>query len=325
MNDAHYPPSKKPSLLQQWRPSVSDIVWKTVGIAALVVSIWLLSRDLRDLSLEEVASKLTSLPATAWIGGAVSTLAAYLLLGFYDRLALSHLRRKIDAGFTHLCAAATYAFAHMVGASVFSGAVIRYRAYSSRGLSGAEVALLVIFCTVTFVIGVATVLGAVLIAQPFIVDRFLDTLPLNLTSSTGKLMVGLVFLYVVMALLPKKAIKLRSVEIVYPRFWIAASQVAVASAEILAAALILYLALPESSNPGFVVVTGIFIFSFAAGLISHSPAGLGVFELAFITGLSDVPEVDVLSALLIFRLFYSLIPFIFSLIAISAFELEGRR
>jgi len=307
------------------RQSLADYLWKIVGVAALVISVWLLSRELRSLSFAEIGTKLALLPTGTWIGSGLSALVAYALLGFYDRLALTYLDRKVSPLFAHACAAATYAFAHVVGASVFSGAVIRYRAYSSKGLTGREIAALVAFCAFTFALGVVTVMGTVLVAQPSIVDRFLGRLPIEVSSGAGMILLGFVALFLLISLLPKTSLGVRLTVINYPPFPIAAGQIVVSSAEIIAATLIIYLALPTTSNPGLSIVAGVFVFSFAAAIASHSPGGLGVFELGFITGLPELPEADVLAALLVFRLFYFVLPFVFSLGAISVFELRRKR
>ena len=52
----------------------------------------------------------------------------------------------------------------------------------------------------------------------------------------------------------------------------------------------------------------------------HAPGGLGVLELVFITGLPEMNQSDVLAALLVFRMFYLIIPFILSLGVILGFE-----
>jgi uncharacterized membrane protein YbhN (UPF0104 family) len=324
MNEGPLLQSTKLSAVQR-RFSPADLVWKTVGVAALAISVWMLSRELRHLSLQEIGSKLFALSPMIWFAAGAAALAAYLLLGAYERLALHYLGKRIDPIFVHVCAAATYAFAHMVGASVFSGAVLRYRAYSSKGLVASEIAKLVAFCTLTFCLGIVTVLGVVLLLQPTIVDRFIDTFPIDFTNYTGKLAVGGVFVYVLIALIPVGAIRLRSSTISYPKFGVALLQVLVSSMELLAAALIMYVALPAASNPRFIIVTGVFVLSFAAALLSHAPGGLGVFELAFLTGLTEVPEIDVLAALVVFRLYYFVLPFIFSVVVMTVFETRYRR
>jgi uncharacterized membrane protein YbhN (UPF0104 family) len=89
---------------------------------------------------------------------------------------------------------------------------------------------------------------------------------------------------------------------------------------LLAAAAIIYFALPEAGNPGYLVVLGVFLVSFSAALISHAPGGLGVLEVVFLAGLSEMDPVHVLAALLVFRLFYLIIPLVIGLVVVLLFE-----
>jgi len=90
--------------------------------------------------------------------------------------------------------------------------------------------------------------------------------------------------------------------------------------ELAGAAAIIYFALPEAGNPGYVVVLGIFLASFTLALLSHAPGGLGVLEVTFLTALPEMNPNDVLAALIVFRLLYLLIPFGLSLFVVLAFE-----
>src|SRR5690606_16214234 len=97
-------------------------------------------------------------------------------------------------------------------------------------------------------------------------------------------------------------------------------QLIIGPLELIAGAAIIYFALPDAGNPGFIIVLGIFLISFSVALLSHAPGGLGVLELMFVLGLSEMAPEDVLAALLVFRLFYLLIPFALALLVVSAFE-----
>ena len=68
---------------------------------------------------------------------------------------------------------------------------------------------------------------------------------------------------------------------------------------------------------------GAFLLSFSAALVSHAPGGLGVFELLFIKLMPDVARVEVLAALLVWRLFYLIIPLLFAIVVVVIFE-RGR-
>jgi glycosyltransferase 2 family protein len=90
--------------------------------------------------------------------------------------------------------------------------------------------------------------------------------------------------------------------------------------ELLGAAGIIYFALPDAGNPGYFAVLAVFIFSFSAALWSNAPGGLGVFEWFFITAMPEMPNTQVLAALLAFRFSYLIVPFFLSIFVVIAFE-----
>ena len=141
------------------------LFWPIIGTAAIVFSIWLLYHELRGLSLGEFKASLFAIPMTGWILAGLATLVAYAALAAYDHLALEHLGHRISIWFITLTSFTTYALSHNIGASVFSGAVVRYRAYSSKGLTASEVGVLVAFCSFTFALGTAMLFGIVMLSH----------------------------------------------------------------------------------------------------------------------------------------------------------------
>lgn len=299
---------------------VRRYIWPVVGIAAVAFSIWLLYHELRGLSLDELWDSLMAISGRDWLLAVAATFVAYGALAAYDHLALLHLRRSVPWLYITIASFTTYALSHNIGASVFSGSVVRYRAYTAKGLSGAEVGILVAFCSFTFVLGTVMLTGLVLILEPALTERFVDVLPVEASAATGMLVLGLVGLYVAGSALGFRPLRLGAVEINYPRFPIVMRQLVIAPIELIGAAGIIYFALPEAGNPGFLIVLGIFLISFSAALLSHAPGGLGVLELVFITGLSEMDPADVLAALLVFRLLYLIVPFIMALFVVLGFE-----
>ncbi len=295
-------------------------LWPAVGLTTIVFSCWLLTRELRGLSFADLHDSLVAIPNRDWFMAGLCTLAAYAALACYDHIALTHLKRKVGWLFITLCSFTTYALSHNVGASVFSGAVVRYRAYTSRGLSGAEVGVLVAMCSATFVLGVMVLAGLLLVFQPDILARFGDVVPVHLSRASGFILLALVGLYVAGSFLRLRPLRLGKLSVVYPAPSLVGWQLIVGPAELLAAAGIIYFALPEAGNPGYPVVLGIFLASFSAALISHAPGGIGVLELVFLMGLPEGDPADVLVAVLVFRLFYLIIPFIGALFVILFFE-----
>jgi uncharacterized membrane protein YbhN (UPF0104 family) len=307
-----------------------DFFWPAVGLAAVIASFWLLAREFQGQSVgAEVWGHLTAIPLHRYGLAVVSTVAAYAALAWYDRIALLHLGvRHISWTFVSLCSFTTYALSHNIGASVFSGAMVRYRAYTSKGLTGAQVAVLVALCSFTFALGTVLLGGLVLTLEPEQLGRLEGLLPAALTNTATAMAIGyallaFVALYVLGSILGLRPLKIGGFHLEYPRPAITARQIVAAPMELIGAAGIIYFALPEQGNPGFLVVLAVFLASFSAGLVSNAPGGLGVFELVFIKAMPNLPKTEVLAALLVFRLLYLIVPLIFALAVVVLFE-RGR-
>ena len=294
--------------------------WPVVGIAAVVFSLWLLIHELRGISLDDVWAGIVAIPPRGWMLAALSSVVAYASLAGYDHIALLHIGKKVSWLFVTLCSFTTYALSHNIGGSVISGAVIRYRAYGTRGLTGQDVGVLVAICWITFVLSSLLAAGLVLVLEPQIVDRFSGAPHHGLATAAGVAMLTLVGAYVFGSWLHLKPLKIGGFQLHYPALPIVARQLLIGPVELLAAAAIIFFALPVTGNPGYFVVLGVFVVSFSVAQLSHAPGGLGVFEVVFLAGMSHMDPVGVLAALLVFRLFYLIIPLLIGLCVVLFFE-----
>lgn len=298
---------------------LSYFAWPIVGLGAVTLSVWLLLRQLRHLSIGAILTSLERVPPHHWAAAAAATLCAYAALAGYDRIALRHLGRRLPIAFVSITSFTAYALSHNIGFSVLSSAVVRFRAYTSRGVSAAEVGVVVAFCSFTFTLGTIVLGGIVLAVNPELADRYVD-LPPAAVRTAGIAMLCLVAFYVIGSLFHLKPLTIGTFALRYPRPEIVARQLIIGPVEILAAAAIIYFSLPEAGNPGYFTVLGIFLASFSLALVSHAPGGLGVLEFLFLNGLPEMNPADVLAALIIFRLFYLLIPLALSLVVVVLFE-----
>ncbi|AHY44066.1 UPF0104 family protein [Stutzerimonas decontaminans] len=297
----------------------SDVAWTLIGVSAVLLSGYLLYHEVRNISLAELTDSLHAIGAGGWLLAAISTLGAYVALAWYDRIAMAHLGKKISWWFITLCSFTTYALAHNIGASVFSGALVRYRAYRSKGLTPQEIGILIVFCSLTFTLGTLFAGGVVLILKPQLLERIAHGAGwVSIAIGTGLLV--LIALYVFGAWRQLPAWRLGKWHIEYPRLPIVARQLLAGPLELLCAAAIIYFALPAENNPGYLTILGVFLASFSLALLSHAPGGLGVLELTFLAALPELPKVDVLAALIVFRGFYLLLPFALAMLIVLAFE-----
>ena len=304
-----------------------DYLWPLIGLIAVVVSVWLLSKEFKGEAVaSQVWEQLESIQPKHYLLSILSALIAYAALAWYDRIALIHLGiRHISLAFIAICSFTTYALSHTIGVSVFSGAMVRYRAYSTQGMTAAQIAVLVAITSVTFLLGTLLVGGVVLVFEPQELARVAHMLPVFLTNTTTARLIGFgalaaVALYVAGSVLRLPPLLIGDFRVDYPRPAIALRQFIAAPLELIGATGIIYFALPEAGNPGFFVVLAIFVGSFSAALVSNAPAGAGVFDLLFINALPTIPKAKVLAAVLMFRLFYLLIPLAFAIVVMVLFE-----
>lgn len=288
-----------------------EILWPFIGIVAVFISLWILKQKLGKVGFDEISDALWAIPFKGYLYGFLSCFAAYAALAWYDQIALLHLKKKLSWWVVSVVSFVAYALSHNIGASMFTSGVIRYRAYSRHGLSLPEVALLSAFCSFTFAFGVLFLSGLILIIEPEIVSRLYD-INERAVFTIGLLLLFGVALYVLASAFRFKPLKIKTFELSYPNLGIALRQLVAAPAEVIGAGAIIYFAIPEAVNPGFMVVMGVFLMSFSAGLLSHAPGGLGVFEAVFIVAMPEVPKAELLAALIVFRGFYLLIPLVIS-------------
>jgi phosphatidylglycerol lysyltransferase len=104
-------------------------------------------------------------------------------------------------------------------------------------------------------------------------------------------------------------------------------QVALATLDVAVTTNIFYALLPPTAALTWRRFLAIYLGSYAAGLVANVPGGLGVFDAAILLGLSDyLPSETALSAILIFRLYYYVIPLFLAgaMFAGNEFLVRGR-
>ena len=174
----------------------------------MIGSFYLLYHEFRGESVgAEVWAALKAISPRNYLLAGGCTLLAYAALAWYDRIALLHLGVKhISWPFISLCSFTTYALSHNIGASVFSGAMVRYRAYSTKGLTAAQVAVLVVLCSYTFGFGNVLLGGVLLTYDPELMQRLSGFLPDIFTHphtarAVGLACLGVVALYIIGSLM----------------------------------------------------------------------------------------------------------------------------
>jgi uncharacterized membrane protein YbhN (UPF0104 family) len=279
-----------------------------LGVLLLLGAIFVVQHEFRHLKFADISRSLHAIPARALVISLVWTVLAYGVLTFYDRLATIYANNPVSyarVAFASFCA---YTLSHNLGMPAVSGAAVRYRLYANWGLQPLQIAKVVAFCSLTFGLGGMTLGGTILFFEPGAVPFFGERLPHWAMYLVGSGLLALAASYVVLASLYPRA-RLFGHEIELPGWRMAVLQVGLASLDVAVTAAIFYALLPNAPGLTYPRFLAIYLASYTAGLATNIPGGIGVFDSAMLLGLAPfVSAPEVVGAIVVFRLYYYIIP-----------------
>ena len=220
-------------------------------------------------------------------------------------------------GLASFCA---YALSHVVGAPAISSAAIRLRLYAQWGVPSAGIGRIMALSGSNFFLGLATMLGFLLLIHPHAIPVFGNTAP-ELLRLLGAVLAGIAISYV-LAARGRESVTIFGRNIPLPGARLALLQILLAVADMSVSSAILYAVLPDIPGLSYFHVLSIFLAGFASGLFSGLPGGVGVFDSVLLLGLSAyLSPATALGAILLFRVMYFLAPACLAGICYAAHEL----
>src|ERR1700758_2855833 len=147
------------------------IGWKRLGIAAslfiIAFAITTLVRTLKGVDRNRILTALTEIPPGHIALAALCVACAFGTLTFYDFFALRTIgRRQVPYRIAALASFTSYSIGHNLGATVFTGGVVRLRIYSPWGLGVIDIAKIAFVTGLTFWLGNAFILGLSMAYDP---------------------------------------------------------------------------------------------------------------------------------------------------------------
>lgn len=302
------------------------IGWHRVGLAVGVIvfsiAAFVLYRILRNISLAEVGNALANVSWTQLALAGFFVALAYLTLTFYDYFALKTIGRdEVPYHIAAIGGFTSYSIGHNVGFTAFSGGAVRYRIYSaSSGLSAIEVAKLCFIAGLTFWLGNIAVLGIGMTIHPEAASM-VDHLPPAVNRVIGIAALTGLAVYTYWVSVKPRVIGRSNWSVTLPAGRLTILQIVIGIIDLTCCALAMYVLMPATPEIDFISLAVIFVSSTLLGFASHSPGGLGVFDAAMLVALPQFPPEQLLASLLLFRLFYFIMPFAISLVIIAIREL----
>ncbi len=292
-----------------------------ITLALFLGAAWAIHRELAAYGFAQIAAAVGGL-APDRLGMAVLAAAlSYAMLALYDPLALRHAGRSLPLRQGAMAGFIGYAFSHAMGLPLLTGGAVRYRLYAAWGLTAAEIATVVAFNGLTLWVGVAAMLAAGGLLAPDGIDALFAITP-TVARMLAALLAALLLAYVLAGAWFRRPLAWRDWSFAWPQPRIASAQLVLAILDWGLAALTLWVLLPPVglSFPAF---ASLFTAASIAGVISHVPAGLGVFEAVLLLALPEGTHAPgVAAALIAYRVIYYLLPL---LVAALLFALQEVR
>lgn len=303
-----------PAQSRSWRRSVlawADAHRDGLGLAAVAVVLLLcgfaLNRLLAEMRVADVGRAIADLPGSAIAASLGFTCLSYITLIGYDWSALHYVGRRLPARVIAVASFCGYAIGNTVGFSLLTGGSVRFRIYSAAGLPTDDIGRVALFCIVAFGFGICAVSGFGVLLRPFLLAEILDVSVWLLKVVSVGLVAGVAGFLVLCA--RRRVLRWGRWALPLPSMSLVAIQLTISAVDLCFACAALWVLLPQELNFSFFAFLPLYCVAIAAGILSHVPGGLGVFEAVFVYALSDRAEMGPLvGALLIYRLIYYVLP-----------------
>jgi len=291
------------------------------GVILFAVALAVLHHQLREYPHHQIVTDVARLAPGQVALALLLTALNYVVLTTYDLLGLRFIASRLSYRNIALASFVSYVLSHNVGASFVSGSAARFHLYSGWGLSTMEIGFVVALNVVTFWLGILALLGVALLVEP-------PGLPISAGAGrlAGVACLAVIVGYVLLATVRTAPLGWRRWKFPVPSAGLALRQLAVSTLDWALAAGVLFVLLPSAADVSLPRFVGTFLIAQVAGVASHVPAGLGVFEAVMLQFLSPfAPTSALLGSLLVYRAVYYVLPLVIAAGVLGAHEAMQRR
>ncbi|MGY1446070.1 bifunctional lysylphosphatidylglycerol flippase/synthetase MprF [Pseudomonas chlororaphis] len=298
-------------LLSKYRQPIGMVVTLLLFGIALIACRHLLS----ELDLYALHDSILDVPKPALLGALAATVVGFVILLGYEWSASRYAGVNLPPRTLALGGFTAFAIGNAIGLSLLSGGSVRYRLYARHGVGAGDVAHMTLFASLS--------LGCAL--PPLAALATLSNLPaasaaLRLSEGLLASIAGAVLLLCAILVigiyrrrLPEQPlpdnllVKAGRRTLRLPGRRLTLLQLLITALDVAAAATVLYLLLPEA--PPFGAFLLVYLLALAAGVLSHVPGGVGVFEAILLAAFADkLGAAPLAAALLLYRLIYVILP-----------------
>lgn len=278
-----------------------------------LAAIFFIHKELKRYTFAELKLSVIAIPSWAVFLIIFFVFLDYFLLTGFDILAFKNEKYTFSKKKSMFVSFISFAFANSIGLSGVTASGIRLNLYSLWNVPYKIIMNIVIFCYTTFWLGLFWIGGIFLTLFPLPLTHLKLPIKLPFTSTLPIGFILLIGAVIFTGVIVKKQGYFNTIFI---------ERILLALGDWIALSLVLYFALPPHNRIDFFHFLSIFIIAQILGFISNVPGGIGVFDLIFLTLLSNIYTSDkIIGALLIYRVSYFFIPLIVAFILFGIFHL----
>jgi uncharacterized membrane protein YbhN (UPF0104 family) len=301
------------------------IGWKRIAIAinilVIAAAFFILFRLLRNIDLDKVLAAIRAMSLQTVLLASLLVAIGYVTLTFYDFFALRTIgQAQVPYRIAALASFTSYTIGHNLGATVFTGGVVRLRIYSAWGLGIIDVAKIAFVTGLTFWLGNASVLGVSMAYAPDAVSA-VNQVPPWVNQAIAIAALASIAAYVLWLLPRPRVIGRNSWQVTLPNARLTLVQIGIGFLDLGVGALAMYTLLPKDPPIDLAVLAVIFVVATLLGFLSHTPGSLGVFDAAMLIALTQYGREELLASLLVFRVLYFILPFALAFLVLGIREM----
>jgi phosphatidylglycerol lysyltransferase len=296
------------------------MAWLT--LAALGLAALALAHLLSETSYDAVVDALLAVAPARLAAALALTAVSFGALTLYDYNAFRAIGRPQPWARIAPGAVAAYAVAQTAGFGPLSGGAIRLRYYTPLGVGPAEIARVVVFVTMAFGAGLAVTAAAGALLEVRTLAAVLRVSPAWVAAAAlATLLAGGLLLARAGRRVAIPGLRGRAIEL--PSLGMMLRQLGVTALDTVAAAGVLWVLLPPGAI-GFAAFVPLFAVALVLGILSHVPAGLGVFEAVLLGAIGGIaPPAELLAAFALYRLIYQVVPLGLAAVGLIVAEFRG--
>ncbi|MDD1975268.1 MULTISPECIES: bifunctional lysylphosphatidylglycerol flippase/synthetase MprF [Pseudomonas] len=309
--------------LSRYRQPISLAVTLLLFTIALIACRHLLS----ELDIYALHDSLLAVPPAALTGAVLTTVVGFIILLGYEWSASRYAGVQLPLQTLVMGGFSAFAIGNAIGLSLLSGGSVRYRLYARQGVAAAEVARMTLFASLSLGCALPPLAALATLSNLSAAAAALH-LPQALLAAIALAVLGLALLLMyglyrrrlpeqpladnLLVRIGRRTLRLPGARLTFLQLLITALDVA-------AAATVLYLLLPDA--PPFGAFLLVYLLALAAGVLSHVPGGVGVFEAVLLAAFADqLGAAPLAAALLLYRLIYVVLPLLLACALLLASE-----